>query len=216
MFTSYKSIMSSSSNRILSLYKSRNTILDYMEKLKYNVTEYTNYSINEIDAMYSNNQLDMMVKHEETDRKMYIMYHIDKSLRPQTLDEIVEELYEIENVLTKNDTLIIIIDDEPNDTIRNKTKYMYEKYGIFVVIHNIKRLQFNILNHIWQPKVSILKPEQIEELKQKYNIKALSQLPEISRYDPLAMAVALRPNDVVKLIRNSQTALESVYYRVCV
>jgi len=187
-----------------------------MEKLNYDVIEYMNYSINEIDAMYSNNQLDMIVKHAETDRKVYIMYYIEKGLRPQTLDEIVEELYDIENVLTKNDTLIMIIDDEPNDTIRNKTKYMYEKYGVFVVIHNIKRLQFNILNHIWQPKVSILKKAEIEELKQTYNIKALSQLPEISRYDPLALAIALRPNDVVKLIRNSQTALETIYYRVCI
>lgn len=208
--------MSSSSNRILSLYKSRITILDYMEKLNYDVSEYNNFSINEIDAMFSNNQLDMIVRNTAALKKMYIMYHIGKSLRPQTLDEIVEELYDIENVLIKNDTLIIIIDDEPNDTIRNKTKYMYEKYGIFIVIHNIKRLQFNILNHIWQPKVRILTPEETNTLKTTYNLKSVLQLPEISRYDPLAMAIALRPGDVIKLIRNSQTALESVYYRVCI
>lgn len=208
--------MSSSSNRILSLYKSRVTILDYMKTLNYDVEEYDNFSINEIDAMYSNNQLDMILKNTATDRKMYIMYYLAKTLRAQSLDEIVEELYDVENVLTKKDTLVIIMDDEPNDTLRNKTKYLFEKYGVFVVVHNIKRLQFNILNHMWQPKVEILTPEETDALKTAYHLKSVQQLPEISRYDPLAMAIALRPNEVVKLIRNSQTALETVYYRVCI
>jgi len=166
--------------------------------------------------MYTNNQLDMIVKHNESEKKMYIMYHIAKSLRPQTLDEIVEELYDIENVITKTDTLVIIVDDEPNDTIRNKTKYMFEKYGIFVVLHNIKRLQFNILNHMWQPRFRILTKEEVQELLQKFNMKSTQQLPEISRYDPFALAIALRPGDVVRLIRSSQTALETPYYRVCI
>jgi DNA-directed RNA polymerase subunit H (RpoH/RPB5) len=143
------------------------------------------------------------------------MYYIAKTLRSQSLDEIIEELYDIENVLTKKDTLVIIMDDEPNETLRNKTKYTFEKYGVFVVVHNIKRLQFNILNHMWQPKVQILTTEETDALKLTYNLKSIQQLPEISRYDPLAMAIALRPGEVVKLIRNSQTALESVYYRIC-
>lgn len=212
--------MSSSNNRILSLYKSRITILDYMEKLNYDVDEHNAFSINEIDAMFANNQLDMILTHKTRNTKMYIMYHIffkgSKQLRPQTLDEIVEELYDIENVLTKNDTLIIIIDDEPNDTIKNKTKYMFEKYGIFVVLHNIKRLQFNLLNHVLQPKVKTLDQEETKKLLDTYNLKTVQQLPEISRYDPLALAIALRPNQVVELIRSSQTALETTYYRVCV
>jgi DNA-directed RNA polymerase subunit H (RpoH/RPB5) len=191
-----------------------------MDKLNYDIDDHHNFSINEIDAMFANNQLDMILSHKEENIKMYIMFHIffkgTKQLRPQTLDEIIEELYEVENVLTKNDTLIIIIDDEPNETIRNKIKYMFEKYGIFIVIHNIKRLQFNILNHIWQPKVNILKNEETEELLKTYNLKSVQQLPEISRYDPLALAVALRPGKVVKLTRTSQTALETLYYRVCV
>jgi hypothetical protein len=40
-----------------------------------------------------------------------------KQIRPQILDNIVEDLYVLENVLTKEDTLIVIIEDEPNDTI---------------------------------------------------------------------------------------------------
>lgn len=191
-----------------------------MERIGYDVSEYNHFSINEIDAMFAQNQLDMIVKNSETDKKMYIMYYIfskgTKKLRPETLDEIVEELYDIENVLTKRDTLVIIVENEPNANLRSKTKYMFEKYGIFVVLHYIKRLQFNLLNHVLQPKAEILNEAETEELKKTYNLRDLQQLPEISRYDPLALAIALRPNEVVKLIRNSQTALESVYYRICV
>ena len=42
------------------------------------------------------------------------------------------------------------------------------------------------------------------------------QLPEISRFDPQALALCIRPGDVCKFIRNSSTALEYNYYRICV
>ena len=45
-----------SSNRILSIYKARNTILEFMDKLNYDISEYNTFSINEIDAMFINNQ----------------------------------------------------------------------------------------------------------------------------------------------------------------
>ena len=95
--------------------------------------------------------------------------------------------------MQKDDTLVIIIDDEPNDTIINKIKFLYDKDGIFVVIHNIQRLQFNILNHYLVPSMKILNDDEVDSLKKKYNIQTLSQLPEISRFDPQALAMCLRP-----------------------
>ena len=210
-----------SSNRILSIYKSRVTILDHMERLKYSVGDYNTFSINEIDAMYINSQLDMLLAHSETTKKVYVKYYFSpktgsKQIRPATLDTIIEDLYDIESVLTKNDTLIIIIDEEPNDTIINKVKYVYERTGIFVVIHNIKRLQFNIFNHVLVPKVNILSENEIEEVKKNFNLKDIQLLPEISRFDPLALAMAMRPGEVAKFTRSSVTALSTPYYRICV
>jgi len=42
---------STSSNRVLSIYKSRKTILDLLDYQDYLVEDYTGFSINEIDAM---------------------------------------------------------------------------------------------------------------------------------------------------------------------
>jgi DNA-directed RNA polymerase subunit H (RpoH/RPB5) len=119
-------------------------------------------------------------------------------------------------VLAPPDTLIIIIDEEPNETILNKVKYLYERNGIFVVIHNIRRLQFNLLNHALNPKVEILDDAAVKDILVKYNLKNAQMLPEISRFDPLALAIALRPGQVAKFIRNSATALHQDYFRICV
>ena len=222
--------MSTISNRILSIYKSRTTMIELLDHQSYDISEYENFSINEIDAMYSNAQLDMLVSHtnNKTDandasssptdnRKVYVKYYLTaKQIRPQNLDEIIEDLYVIDNVLTKDDTLIIIIEDEPNDTIITKIKYLFDHDGIFVVIHNIHRLQFNILNHKLVPECIIMNDVEIAEMKIKYNINQLTQLPEISRFDPQALAICLRPGQVCQFNRESATAMFNKYYRICI
>ena len=129
---------------------------------------------------------------------------------------IIEDLYTIDEKLTKEDLLIIIVDDEPNDTLITKLKYLYEHDGIFIVVHNMKRLQYNILNHSLVPKSTILDDVEIEELKKKYSLKSLFQLPEISRFDPQALAICLKPGQICKFERDSATALNYDYYRICI
>lgn len=206
-----------SSNRILKIYKSRNTILRLLEKQGYDISDYGDFSINEIDAMYTNDQLDMLVKEEESDKKVYIKYYLTgKNIRKENLETLVEDLFQIESVLTKNDTLIVIINEEPNDTIIERIKYLYDHDNIFIVLHNIDRLQFNILEHHLVPHIRILNEGEVEELKKKFNLKNTTQLPEISRFDPQALAVCLRPGQVCGLERKSNTAMLSTYYRLCV
>uniref|UniRef100_A0A6C0JWY2 RNA polymerase subunit H/Rpb5 C-terminal domain-containing protein n=1 Tax=viral metagenome TaxID=1070528 RepID=A0A6C0JWY2_9ZZZZ len=209
--------MSSNSNRVLSLYKSRNNILEILETLGYTISDYSGFSINEIDAMFVNQQLDMLLTHKSKQTKTYVKYFLtSKQIRPQNLDEIIEDLFVIDNVLTKEDTLVIITEEEPNDTLVSKLKYLFDHDGVFVVVHNIQRLQFNILNHKFVPTTTILTHDEVNKLKVKHNIKELSQLPEISRFDPVALAIAIRPGQVCKILRSSATALDYEYYRICV
>jgi DNA-directed RNA polymerase subunit H (RpoH/RPB5) len=62
----------------------------------------------------------------------------------------------------------------------------------------------------------ILDKAQVEELKKTHNIAHLMQLPEISRFDPQALAIGLRPGQVCMFNRESATAMFYKYYRVCV
>jgi len=61
-----------------------------------------------------------------------------------------------------------------------------------------------------------LNEQQCADLKIKYNLKTLDNLPEISRFDPHALALCLRPGQVIEINRKSDTALEYKYYRICV
>ena len=207
----------SSSNKILQIYKSRKNILDILEThQQYNVTDYAEFSINEIDAMYTNNQLDMLLTHKTENKKSYIKYYLTaKQIRPQNLENIIDDLFYAENILTKDDTLIIVIEEEPNDTIVAKMEYLYNHDGIFVVIHNIRRLQFNIMEHSLVPEMIVLNETATKEVMKKYNLSNLKQLPEISRFDPVALALSMRPGQVGKMVRSSITALNTTFYRIC-
>lgn len=209
--------MSASSNKILSVYNSRNTLVEILTEKGYKTDDYSTFSINEVDAMYKNTQLDMLLTHSKNSRKVYIKYYLKaKQIKKPDLDDIIEDLYFIENVLTKEDCLIIVTEDEPNDTIVAKINYLYEHDGIFIVIHNIKRLQYNILKHTLVPKANILSAAEVETLKQRFNLMSVKQLPEVSRFDPQSLAICLRPGEVCKYDRKSATALNTEYYRVCV
>jgi DNA-directed RNA polymerase subunit H (RpoH/RPB5) len=158
----------------------------------------------------------MLMDHTKNGTKVYVKYFLAKQIRLPNLDNILEDLYDIHAILTPKDTLIIIIEDEPNETILNRVKYIFNREGKFVVIHNIARLQFNILNHSLVPKMNILTEEETETLKKKYHLKDLTQLSEIDRFDPQALAMCMRPGMVGEFHRKSATAVISKYYRVCV
>jgi len=213
--------MSTVSSRIISIYKSRKTLLEQLEKQGYDTEDYNSFSMNEIDAMLSQSQLDMLVTHKEKKTKVYIKYYFNlkqttKQIKKEVLDNIIEDLYSIEEVLTKKDTLMIIIDDEPNDTILTRMRYLFDHDGIFVVIHNIKRLQFNILDHTLVPFMRVLDETEGQEFMKEKQLRHKSQLPEISRFDPQALVNAVRPGDICLIERSSITAMKTNYYRVCV
>ena len=102
----------------LNVYKSRVTILDILKShLYFDVAEYDDFSVHEVEIMKNNEQLDMLVKHKDNEKKVYVKYCLNvKMLKPQTVDEYVEDLFVIDEVLKKDDTLIIIMQDEPNES----------------------------------------------------------------------------------------------------
>jgi len=209
-----------SSGLISLIYKSRKIILDLMYSQKYSIDEYANFSINEINSMYQTKQLDMLLEKNQDNNtrntKIYIRYYLAKTLRPQNIQEIIDDLFNLEEILTKNDTLMIIIKDDMNETMTNLLKHIWEHDGILIIIQSIKRLQYNILEHVLVPPHRILSNDEVISIKNKYNIMDDTQFPDISRFDPVAQVIGIRPGQVCEIIRPSKTAIQSYYYRICV
>ena len=205
------------------IFTSRKTILELMEKQGYNINEYANFSINEVNSMKQNNQLDMLletsdelVNAENPKKKIYIKYYLTGRPAAKNIQDIIDDLYVLTETLKKEDTLYIIIKDEANETLINEIKHIWESEEIFIVIENIKRLQYNILNHVLVPPHRIMGNTEINEIMNKYNITNKVQFPDISRFDPVARAICMRPGQVCHIIRPSKTAIESNYYRICI
>lgn len=211
-----------SSGVVSSVYKSRKTILELMKKQNYNVEEYENFSVNEVNTMLQNKQLDMLLEKSVEDpmtkrkNKIYIRYYLAKTLRPQNIQEIIDDLFNLEEILTKDDTLMIITKDDLNETLTNLLKHIWEQDEILIVVQCIKRLQFNILDHVLVPTHRVLSNDEVTLVKTKYNIMHDTQFPDISRFDPVAQIIGIRPGQVCEIIRPSKTAITAYYYRICV
>ena len=209
-----------SHNKILQVFNSRKIILDILgATLQFNVAEYEGFSINEVDSMYATEQLDMLLQKEDANNnvsKVYVNYFLKGNLTDSSLRPIIEDLYTISDTLSANDTLIIIYDGEPTDSLKTHLDHLYKKENQFVVVLNIKRVQFNMLQHFLVPSMRILSEIENEKLFQQYNIANIEQMPAISRYDPQALIMCMRPGQICEITRKSPTSLTSNYYRVCV
>ena len=246
---------SNASKTISRLYTARKTLLELLSTRGYDVEGYANFGVNEVNAMYTHKQLDMLVEIkgeqkskgskskgdkgekgskdkdvvETENKKTYVKFHLEKTLSVSHINDLIEDLYVLgvggeiggtglsananDTVLTEKDTLIIITKQE----IKTMNQVLNQLFlqGRFIVLLSLDRLQFNILNHQYVPTHTILSDHEVVEMMKKYNVMEKSQLPDISRYDPVALAIGMRPGEVCSIDRPSKSAISSLYYRVC-
>jgi DNA-directed RNA polymerase subunit H (RpoH/RPB5) len=218
----------SKSSLISSIYKSREIILEQLEMQNYDISNYKGIDINEINKLYETSMLDILVEknvedfvlkdteHEMINRKIYIHYYPDGKISQTKIQNLIDDLFITEETLTQKDTLFVITESEPNETINNFVHHLWEKDGIFVIIQSIRRLKFNVLNHELQPKFRILNQIEVDDVKKKYNIMNNSNWPEISRFDPVCKSTFIRPGEIFEVLRPSKTALITKYYLICI
>ena len=209
-----------SNNRVQTFYNSRINLLEILDTIGYDVEPYEGFSVNEIDERMKTMQLDMELK-KPTGEKAYVKYLCDsktpmKMLNAKVLDQIIEDLFINTSTLDKKDTLILVIDGEPNDSMLDRFKYLHDHDGYFVVCHNIARLQFNILKHEKVPKSEVATEQEVRDIMTKYNMTSREQFPEVCRFDPVSLALCLKPGQICKIHRPTPTAGTSMFYRVCV
>lgn len=76
-------------------------------------------------------------------------------------------------------------------------------------------MKFAVKDHELVPEHVLLTPEEAEEVLKAYNAEA-PQLPKIFVNDPAAKEIGAKVGDVIKVIRKSYTARQSVFYRLVI
>ena len=75
--------------------------------------------------------------------------------------------------------------------------------------------KFSLLDHNSVPKHEIIQEDEIKLVLGNYQIEK-GQLPKLKGSDPITKELGAEVGDIVKITRISQTAGESLYYRLVI
>ena len=214
--------MESKSIYLSKLYKSRTNLIYYLTEMGYDCSSYEYFSMEELDVIQKSNNLDFMViKGQE---KCYVKYMTEdantknpaNSVKKLNISNIIDGMFTQDGTLTEKDTLVLITNDYSVDSIHKALKNIWELKQIYVVLFDLKQLQLNVLKHRLVPKHVKLTESEKTELYHNLNIEEDRQLPEISRFDPVAKTLFLRPGEVCRITRFDKISYTNEFYRVCV
>ena len=211
------SFSSKSSGHVSMIYKTRKTLLELLEERGYNTEGYNNFTIGEIGCM--KDKLDLLLENRNNS-KIFVVYcsvTFSKNYIEKTIEDLFTGKEDEQPILNNDDEVLFILDNEPNDTAIKTMNDFWDRERKYVSAISYARLKFNILKHTLVPKHIILNEVEVEEFKKKYNISKPSlELPEISRNDPVSIAIGLRPGQITEIHRSSKTSINTKYYRVCI
>ncbi|MCS7093882.1 MAG: DNA-directed RNA polymerase subunit H [Candidatus Aenigmarchaeota archaeon] len=74
--------------------------------------------------------------------------------------------------------------------------------------------KIDVSKHELVPKHEIVTEEEKKEIVEKYG--SLKNLPRIYSTDPQVKILNAKPGDVIKITRKSETAGETIYYRIVI
>jgi DNA-directed RNA polymerase subunit H (RpoH/RPB5) len=201
---------------IFSVYNAYCVLLNILKSRGFDVAEYEGFSKTQVAGMLASNQMDLLLKSKS--KKVYVRYELERA--PDLLklaDQFFEPFDESPPVLGQEDDLIIVSKDGANESKVDMMNDLWENRKVYMSIFSLADLQFNKFKAALVPlKMVVLDEDETKAFKAKFFVSDNSQLPAISRYDPLASLLGMRPNQICKFERDSVAALTLDFYRVCI
>lgn len=198
------------------VYKSRKTIIEMMEDRGNNMEKYKQYSIHEIELMISslpksNKDLSPI---DITLENVMIKYIFTPKIRITHLTTLANHF--IENY-KEGDTIIFIIRDKitSEESIEEFFDTIYLNHKIFIQYFYLDTLTFNVTHHNLVPKHTILTEGEAETLVKSLYITNRNKLPKIKKTDPISKYYGIKPGEIFRILRPSETSGTSYYYRLC-
>ena len=227
--------MAARSTQVLQYYKSRVIIMQLLQRQGYNTTDYATFS-SETVAQWTDAQRSFNVCNE-TGKTAHVRYVT--GLKNSHIAQIAEDIFANSGSTSHGSAshgpamhgsashgpalhgpamhdIILITPDEPNESLKAEQAAIWVRDRVFVTIFNLARLQFNVLDHVANPPCRVLTAEEQATILKKYRItNAETQLPDISRFGPVAQAIGLRPGQLCEITRPNKFAITELYYRIC-
>jgi DNA-directed RNA polymerase subunit H (RpoH/RPB5) len=223
------------------LIRSRQTILDLLERRGYNVQPYRKLIGPDLLTAATGGALELQaahlpqlridVTHREDSTKHaiveYMLQPIKQSvsqgtlirnlLGPPPLGAAPTVLHDISPETTE--VIILYFPRsvmEDNDTYDKAALEAWVQKKFKIQFFPIQRLVYNPLNHMLQPQFRVVPEEQVAEILQKNYARSKTQFPFIRFHaDMAARCLGLVPGQVVEITRPSPSAGSYVLYRVC-
>ncbi len=200
------------------VYRSRMTLLDLLDARGYDVDKYRKFSPAEISvAVEAFPSLSFKVSKREDPTKICDVRYA--KISRQKLETFFDDIPDEE---VNNTEVIVMLMEELGDAhhIIALKQYMKnprgKEYKLRVSFFNIQKIVVNPLKHILVPKHEIVPQEEHKQLLESMYITSKTKLPEIKfHFDPITRCIGAIPGDIIKITRPSQSAGETVYYRVC-
>lgn len=140
--------------------------------------------------------------------QIYVEFIADSSLGVATIRRFLQ------HVMTQSYKAGIMVTHVPLTPSARKSLLSVENFAR-VECFLEEDLLVNITHHELVPRHILLSREEKAALLKRYRLKE-TQLPRILQKDPVARYLGLKRGQVVKIIRNSETAGRYASYRLCV
>lgn len=219
---------------VIGYHKIYNTVIEMLMDRGYNkdtLQEIYKMDIETFQEMMVSNKLNIDVEHGEEKRRAIVVFYglqnvfkLKGEVGKIKKEEINLIISDIKNTMdtSYHYNIILVLKDKPHNMILNKIADIhsasnvddYEK-KMYVEYFLQDELKYNVSRHEQVPKHSKCNKEEVVQLLKKYNITLL-HLPKILHTDPQARYLGLRPGDVCKIERISDTTGIYIYYRLVV
>lgn len=144
---------------------------------------------------------------------------IPDTLSVHIIDDVkvgVNHMKDIRNMLEeKNIQHVIIVYNQSITSFAKQYIDEMTRDGFKVEMFKNTELYFNITRHTLVPKHTLLAEDEKVSLLKKLRILPFN-LPHIKRTDAVSKYMGLNKGDVVRILRTSEIAETSTYYRICV
>ena len=195
-------------NNLEKYYNGYKTSLEMIKDRGFDVPHiYNKVNKKTLEYLVQNDNLYIYCTTPDKQKKILIYFFKESKVKPNYIRGLIKKIFNSD--FGKENTVIFVSRDKINTTLNkiekesnNPVKFMF-----------LNSLQKNITKHKLVPRHSLATDDEIRDLKKRYKLKSLTQLPIILKNDPIVLYYGFPSGKVCKIVRKSDTAIVYTNFR---